>query len=728
MSGLYSEKYLLKKRRIMFCFRLFSILFLSHLIINGSSCPPSTLSHQNTSSAYPYKMDINGDTTQLKSELISTEYNTYLISTKDNVRDITFGGAANGYSSNQLSYLYLTSSAPDFSAQRITIGTTNNWWNNMHNYFGTFQLGGINFDYILPEYEVYDASVSVQDTVNEQYVSRGTKTFNILLAGPNARDYNLDIIEQNSYRVFSDNDIDTASIREIFAGMNINLLCTLHTAVPDSIISPYNDTSTYLKTSDPLIKYVAMILYPTLTEQNAVSSFINNNKDRGVLVFVKNATIPATKFGKTITYLEGTTVHATASYIFSNNIDNAIDVTWRYKYYKANAVHELGHQWCINLASNSSNPNSHQYWHNGANRKECVMNSPLVYNSGNGIPDDSTQKILNLCDFCAGHKQRMMNVSWKIGAYLADQLPTSLYRQNSNIYAYSSKSQVGFDSGEDVELQISVSMPDVQFLKGKAIDILITAKNISDHTVEFYPSSLRESLVLLENGEELRNAVNYSPDNLPVMLRSGEEYYLYSDPAQLTNNSKKYTVETMRNAQLDEGNYKYRAGFVVGENIVWSDSFSFRVIPVPDSMKSVFDEYMTKKRNISMRRYDLSGDIYPEIPDLKHDYYDKEYLNYILTYTSYYEALEAGGSGILYKRASDLVEKYILKYPNTNFSSGFFQLILTYRKSPGNNELLSRIVNKMTSDTTDKVIENNYKRFIRENKRDILKVLPKLEK
>ncbi len=724
MSGLYGEKILLTKRRVMCCLILFTILFLS---FTGGSCSPGYNSQKQASADYPYKMDINGDTTQLKSELISTEYNTYLISTKDNVRDITFGGAANGYSSNQLSYLYLTSSAPDFSAQRITIGTTNNWWNNMHNYFGTFQLGGINFDYILPEYEVYDASVSVQDTVNEQYVSRGTKTFNILLAGPNARDYNLDIIEQNSYRVFSDNDIDTASIRKIFAGMNINLLCTLHTAMPDSIIDfVYNRT--YTETSDPLIRYMAKVLYPSLTTDDATSYYVNNIKDRGVLAFVKNAQqVPSGVFGKTQQYIVGTTTHVTASYIFMNNIDNAIYATWRYRFYKANAVHELGHQWCMDLASNSSNRGSHDYWHNGANRKECVMNSPLGY-SGSGIPDDSTQKILNLCDFCAGHKQRMMNVSWKIGAYLADQLPTSLYRQNSNIYAYSSKSQVVHDSGQDQGLQISVSTSDTQFVFGKAVDILITVKNISDHPVEFYPSSRRETLLSVESGIESSSPIDYSPDYLPVILQSGEEYYVYEDHTRFAYGASFFRKNDY-NTMLCEGNYKFRAGFYFNDRLLWSDYLNFRVLPVPDSLQSAYNEFMNEITEVGKYKGTSYNEEYLEVPKkLKYDYFEKEYLDYVLTHTYYSEALDIGSRAKLYKKASELVEKFILKYPNTSYSSRHFLMLLTYHRAPGNDELINRILNKMSSGTADEITSNGYMRFIKENKRDILEVLPKLEK
>lgn len=314
---------------------------------------------------------------------------------------------------------------------------------------------------------------------------------------------------------------------------------------------------------------------------------------------------------------------------------------------------------------------------------------------------------------------RNLLLSWSI-------LLSSLVLANANfLFANTFCPTVDRDSA----IAISVTLSQDTYIKGKAVDILITVKNISERTAEFYPSSLRESLILIENGVESRNAVDYSPDAFLMMLKPGEEYYRYVFPTGLTNAFKKYTLETMRNAQLDEGNYKYRAGFYFNGHLLWSDYYYFRVLPVPDSLQMAYDEFIEERNNVRKYQGTSYNDEYLEVPKkLKYDYFEKEYLQYVLTYTYYSDALDRGSGAKLYKKASELVEKFILKYPNTSYSSERLLLLLTYRRSPGNLELFNRILTKMTSEVTDEVMANSYKRFMKENKGYILRLFPKFRK
>lgn len=283
-------------------------------------------------------------------------------------------------------------------------------------------------------------------------------------------------------------------------------------------------------------------------------------------------------------------------------------------------------------------------------------------------------------------------------------------------------------SDNDSTLQIIVSADANTYIKGKMVDILITAKNISNRPLEFYPSSLRGTLISVESGIESHSPINYSPDVIPVVLQPNEEYYIKEDQTRFSYGTC-YFQKIDNYAMLTEGAYKLRAGFLVNDYLLWSDYCDFRVLPVPDSLKPAFEEFTFEIGNVKKYTGMSYNDEYLEVPKkLQYDYFEKEYLDYAWRYTYYSDALDRGSGAKLYKKASELVEKFILKYPNTSYSSRHILMLLTYRRSPGNLELFNRILTKMTNETTDEVMAKSYKRFMKENRRDILRLFPKFRK
>lgn len=623
---------------------LISLLILLVSACSGGGDIPSENETGGNSDYEDYVITIDGNINNPKTEALSAEYNTFLMNTQLN-RNLFLGGKL------------LTGSNPDQCKVSVNCPA---FLYAVEDYINDFNINGTTFYYVPLTVTAFSSSGDYTMTAQllEGSTLKATQSFAIKIENySNQGNWGLRVYQQLNYNKLDDTKDEIISS---FKSMGVEFgsegenIENIKSDLDDEIINyDYNPVPIE---DDPCVQYAFSKIYPDKTTSEAIDLFFQQHPNEGLLFFVKdyNMLHPPAEPPIVLGYTSGVSANginkrAPISFIFVDR--HVIDYTWLGKYLQTTVIHELGHLWCENLTDSPT----HSLWHNSDFSDRCVMKSNLTIQ--NEIPDESAKKVLNYRNFCTGHFQRGLNISWNLKQY-------SPFGEDTNpeekILLASNTKRVNLLNGG---LKIELDYDKTDIIQGESVDIFAKIKN---NTTDTLIIELKHYIKNLDSDSTFSNR-----SNKYVHLPPFGNYYFMLDPIDyIVFGGIDFSSWTLK-----PGHYEYYLSCIVDREEYFSNKISINVNSVPDSLKQLFNGLVHDSNKNYSAAYSL---------ELAERYngtlYEQQFYFRLLKNNDYYYALQNKAEFSNYReQALELSKEFILKYPNTTFAYRlFYRIMLNY--------------------------------------------------
>ena len=265
------------------------------------------------------------------------------------------------------------------------------------------------------------------------------------------------------------------------------------------------------------------------------------------------------------------------------------------------------------------------------------------------------------------------NIGFKIANIDARDWGLNVYQQQSynslnlvkdDIVSAFEEMHVSFGDFSNNDISIELNCDKKEIIQGQMLDVVVKIKNNTNKIIKMgglkhlLYNTDKDTLMIFETGKPFR----LNPLSHYTHITDPQGFFFYNGE--------------LKTGYLYPGSYEYSIGLAVGKEKITSNKINFKVNPVPDSLKTAFNE-LYNKNNIKVRlntntnkfdRYEMLAEKY------KGTFYEKEFYYKLLKQYNYYKAVRNKGEEAkkLRKRAIDLYKFFILKYPNSHFSIYLF--------------------------------------------------------
>lgn len=694
------------------------LLILIVTVIFFFYCQPSGVTTDDNPYKPPEDDDLyfitqNGDPNALTTNEIDTEYDSFLFLNNSQGRNIFVGGQVNSLDFATHVYVWLYSEEINEIDPYIQQGYP------FQLYARDYNLDN-EFDFAVPLYKGFNKdadnyAVKVQigaetyntDKEKYEYNPESSKDLTFIITDDlNAKDFHCDVYQQQSYNEF--NDVSNEINYQFYDIMRINTIGNfniINSSLTDEIVD-YNEDWYTLGWYDKctLVQYAYTIIDnswdPGNTPHNiqimynfAKQYWITDGMCHGLLFYVQDYNLIS---GYLSSDLYGTTIADMAvnepdpnlyrvpslCFVFVQRIKDDFDNAWEDKMIKATAIHELGHLWCDGITNTD-----HTFWHNGKDKKKCVISRVPLQTSNPQFPTTTGQAILNKRGFCEGHQKRCMNVSWKLQQYEPFDV-VSESKKNNNIYASTNNQYEIYENSDNIKgkIEIKLEIDSSSFIQGKLFPIYLTLSNNGDKSI-----NLSTSDIIFNVNDHTRNK------NLNIKPKTWANHYINIDannktvfPILLTgiiSYKDEGSIPSIPWYYWKEGKYSLSLSIDDGYTID-SNLLSFSIEKIPDSLTTAFEDlkyYLDSKKTKS--------DYENNINKYKDSFYEHEFIVQLLDNFNYMENASKNVPSFSIEMTNTMLEKLFIKYPNTAHAYDYFKKLYIQRDK--NIEFYTYIINKL---------------------------------
>ncbi len=667
------------------------VFLLAYLFIGCSSSNPSNPSSNNYLQE-DYLITIAGELNDLSTEKIDAEYDVFFFTSTED-RKIYLGGKIPSGENYNITWLECLSSecsglgwndykyfGPIFSDKITSSG-----------YYGT----EIKNMYIPSQSTEQDysvvAKVGNEDFINGNYIytAKGTKNLTFKVGPLTARDFTLDVYQQQSYNSMS---FTEERIKLAFEKMHVSTTVNLKSSdLTNQVVNWDRDPQTTFD-SNPIIIYAYNKVYPDIENTLlAMSTYSYEYPNNGLLFYVENYNIVNGPVDNSIegvtlqSWINGQYKQPVLSYVFVKKITDNWSTNYKNTCITATSIHEIAHLWCAEFTDEAT----HEKWHNGDNKSQCVMISPYERNQS-GNPINETINIFDYLGFCEGHLQRGMNISWELKQYTP-------YGENSSKPSkdlFTSINENAHLNNDIFEVNIESSKND--YVKGELVDVLVRVKNNSTDTIKL--GAADHHLYSYEESRTIDNK-NSNYKYSYVLIPPHQDYVYLVNPLNFIAHNKESIFPGFPWYYWDEGNYDYYISYDLYNTTYISNKIPIKINSVPDSLKQAFEDLKEDLKNpATLNKYETLFEKY------KGSFYDKEFFYKLLKTNSFYYAIaNEEKDRNLRPKAMDLYKEFIIKYPNCEAAYNLFHRIYDY-KNKGNEFLLEEIINLLKKKEPESII------------------------
>jgi hypothetical protein len=646
-------------------------LLILTVMVNGmllfllNSCSSNSVTDGGTSGNVdrnPYLITTDGNANNLSQNLIDAEYNTFLFLPGE-TRKLYYGGKLpqNYYDYNSV---WLENSSIWNPRHAISLYSTDISTVNSNYYYDVLDAP-IDIPYFTGDNNV---SVHVGNINNDQYTSYASKTVTFRIADYGDRDWNIDVYQQQSYNSTSfSKDAIVKAFKEMNVPVNINVI---KSDLDNETVSMDNRITTSYS-DNPIIRYVYSKIYPDLSTNIAISKYSVDHPNNGLLFFIKDYNVTGGDsvglWGRTYAaYANGEAKYPAVSFVFVKKLLDDFAADWENKSIISTAIHELGHLWCVGLTDDPT----HTLWHNGDNKKQCVMDK---YNCSAGTPDDPTKKIFNFAGFCEGHLQRGMNVSWNLKQYTPWGELTGL--NQPMLFASNNSNVISTDTDNNNKFDLYIESGKSEFIMGEVPDVIVRIKNKTNDTLKLYTRQL-----YIFSYDENRIIEGYRSEGITyTILPPNQQFSYILNPMAFINHKKEGNIPGVPWFYWNEGEYDFYLSYKYEGNTFYSNKIPLIIYPVPDSLKGAFE--------------DLKHDIYEPYPKENYKLFTKYYKGTFYEQQFYYNLLTSPDYWELNNVEQAEYKEFIVKYSNTAFAYSLFNSL--FNNYDNNKNLIEDIIKEL---------------------------------
>ncbi len=250
---------------------------------------------------------------------------------------------------------------------------------------------------------------------------------------------------------------------------------------------------------------------------------------------------------------------------------------------------------------------------------------------------------------------------------------------------------------ENPDFTITIKTTKQIYIQGQKIDVLVTIQNKTGNTI-IVPGLFITSLTDIDSNMTIEGdgSVFYWGGGGLSIAPHGK-YMSYSSPCDEADAlSPVKTMARLPWAVFYPGNFDFYIEYIYKKIIYKSNHVNFKILSVPDSLRASFQDVMAESQLVPGGQ-DISYPGYLKaLANSKGGFYERECLEKILSAGSYqYVFWGDSKTEFLYSKAVELYEEFMLKYPDNRFSQFMWKFILDARRIKNNNELLTKVFNRI---------------------------------
>jgi hypothetical protein len=246
---------------------------------------------------------------------------------------------------------------------------------------------------------------------------------------------------------------------------------------------------------------------------------------------------------------------------------------------------------------------------------------------------------------------------------------------------------------ENIDFSITIKTSKQIYIQGQKIDVMVTIQNKTGKTISA-PGLFIAILTDIDSNKTIEGdgeAIYWGSHSVSIAPHG--KYMFYSSPCDEASAFSPIKILTrVPWAVFYPGNFDFYIEYVYNKKIYTSNHVNFKILPVPDSLRTAFQDVMAPSQLVAGSQ-DVSYPGYLKaLENNTGGFYERECLEKILSTSSYKYALWGDPkTEFLYSKAIELYEEFMSKYPDNRFSLSMWKFILVAQHYRNNVELLTKI-------------------------------------